>query len=142
LRTRLDLLASMDDDLAAFIQIQDVRLWGSESNTLLDFSANGLDIHQAYVDLVKAEDGGFMGRFGRQEVNFGGQRLVGAVNWTQQARAFDGIRVGTGGSVGHFDVFAAKLADEVLIRALESPGRDRPGASFVSGASGDSPQVP
>jgi len=111
MRTRLDLLASMDDNLAAFIQIQDVRLWGSEGNTLTDFSANGLDIHQAYIDLGKAVDGGFMGRFGRQEVNFGGQRLVGSVNWAQQARSFDGIRVGSGGSVGNIDVFAAKLSD-------------------------------
>ncbi|MBT8479141.1 MAG: alginate export family protein, partial [Gemmatimonadetes bacterium] len=91
--------------------IQDVRLWGSEGNTLGDFSANGLDVHQAYIDLGKAEDGGFLGRFGRQEVNFGGQRLIGSVNWAQQARSFDGIRVGSGGSVGNIDVFAAKLAD-------------------------------
>jgi hypothetical protein len=111
MRTRLDLRASMDDNLAAFIQIQDVRLWGSEGNTLGDFSANGLDIHQAYIDLGEAVDGGFLGRFGRQEVNFGGQRLIGSVNWAQQARSFDGIRVGSGGSVGAIDVFAAKLAD-------------------------------
>jgi hypothetical protein len=63
------------------------------------------------VDLGRAQDGKFLGRFGRQEVNFGGQRLVGAVNWTQQARSFDGIRVGSGGSVGNIDVFAAKLQD-------------------------------
>jgi hypothetical protein len=52
-----------------------------------------------------------MGRFGRQEVNFGGQRLIGSVNWAQQARSFDGIRVGSGGSVGNIDFFAAKLTD-------------------------------
>ena len=111
MRTRLDLRAGLDDNLSAFIQIQDVRVWGSETSTLDDFSANGLDLHQAYIDLGRAEEGGFMGRFGRQEVNFGGQRLVGAVNWTQQGRAFDGIRVGSGGSVGDIDVFAAKLKD-------------------------------
>lgn len=111
MRTRLDLRASMDDNLAAFIQIQDVRLWGSESGTLTDFSADGLDIHQAYIDLGKAENGGLMGRFGRQEVNFGGQRLIGSVNWAQQARSFDGIRVSSGGSIGAIDFFAAKLQD-------------------------------
>jgi len=111
MRTRFDLRAGLDDNLSAFIQIQDVRLWGSEGNTLGDFSADGLDIHQAYIDLGKAENGGFMGRFGRQEVNFGGQRLIGAVNWAQQARSFDGIRVGSGGSVGNIDFFAAKIQD-------------------------------
>lgn len=111
MRTRFAVLASMDDNLAAFIQIQDVRLWGSESNTLTDFSADGLDIHQAYIDLGKAANGGLMGRFGRQEVNFGGQRLIGAVDWAQQARSFDGIRVSSGGSVGNIDFFAAKLQE-------------------------------
>jgi hypothetical protein len=111
MRTRLDLRASMDDNLSAFIQIQDVRLWGSETSTLGDFSADGLDIHQAYIDLGKAANGGFMGRFGRQEVNFGGQRLIGAVNWAQQARSFDGIRVASGGSLGNIDFFAAKIRD-------------------------------
>ena len=45
--------------------------------------ANGLDLHQGYISLGSQGDGLF-GRFGRQEVNFGGQRLVGAVGWTQQ----------------------------------------------------------
>ena len=103
------------DNEEAFIQIQDVRLWGSELNTLGDFSADGLDIHQAYIDLGKAVDGGFRGRFGRQEVNFGGQRLIGSVNWAQQARSFDGIRVSSGGSVGNVDFFAAKLQDNQVL---------------------------
>ena len=111
MRTRFDVRAGLEDNLVIFVQIQDVRLWGSETNTLFDFSANGLDIHQAYVDLGLAEDGGFMGRFGRQEVKFGGERLVGPVNWAQQARAFDGIRVGSSGSMGDIDFFAAKLQD-------------------------------
>lgn len=111
MRTRFDLRAGLEDNVSVFVQIQDVRLWGSEASTLFDFDADNLDMHQAYVDLGLAEDGGFMGRFGRQEVNFGGQRLVGAVNWTQQARSFDGIRVRSDGSVGNINFFAAKLLD-------------------------------
>ena len=46
-------------NLSAFVQIQDVRLWGSESNTLGDFSADGLDLHQGSASIeLKARDDG------------------------------------------------------------------------------------
>ncbi len=111
MRTRFDVRADLVDNVGVFVQVQDVRLWGSERNTLADFSAEGLDIHQAYVDLGRRADGKVLGRFGRQEVNFGGQRLIGSVNWTQQARSFDGIRVGSAGSVGAIDVLLVELQD-------------------------------
>ena len=40
-----------------------------------------------------ARDDWFTGRAGRQRTRFGGERLVGWVNWTQQGRTFDGVRL-------------------------------------------------
>ena len=37
--------------MRAFAQIQDVRVWGEETNTLADFSADRFDLHQAWVEL-------------------------------------------------------------------------------------------
>lgn len=93
MRTRIGVLATLPRNVSAFVQIQDVRLWGSESSTLADFSADGLDLHQGYLDLAFDREVSGLLRAGRQEVNFGGQRLVGSVNWAQQARAFDGARL-------------------------------------------------
>ena len=31
-------------------------------------------------------------RIGRQEIPFGGERLMGSVAWTQQGRSFDAVR--------------------------------------------------
>ena len=92
MRVRVNLSALLERNVRVFIQLQDVRFFGEETNTLGDFSADNLDLHQGYLELNHSGDAGFALRVGRQEVNFGGQRLVGVVGWTQQARSFDGAR--------------------------------------------------
>ncbi len=111
MRTRLQLSAALERAVSVFIQVQDVRLWGEESNTLGDFTADALDLHQGYLELRTPETGRLWGRAGRQETNFGGQRLVGAVAWAQQARSFDGVRLGARGEFGTVDIIAYKLAE-------------------------------
>ena len=93
MRVRASLEAALPEGVGVFVQIQDVRLWGSEGNTLGDFSADNLDLHQGYLQLKTGEDDWFTGRAGRQRTRFGGERLVGWVNWTQQGRSFDGVRL-------------------------------------------------
>jgi hypothetical protein len=94
MRTRLSLRSELARHSTVFVELQDVRFWGEESSTLGDFAADAIDMHQAWIEI------GFAGvmstslRAGRQEVAFGGERLVGAVGWTQQARSFDGLRLG------------------------------------------------
>jgi len=84
-----------------FLQIQDVRVWGQEMSTLNDLDTsvdnNGdrnrqsLDMHQAYLKVDDVLGTGVAAQIGRQEINFADQRLVGAVNWTQNARSLDGL---------------------------------------------------
>jgi hypothetical protein len=111
MRTRLNLSALLERNLRVFIQLQDVRFFGEETNTLGDFSADHLDLHQGYLEVNHSGDEGFDVRVGRQEVNFGGQRLVGAVAWTQQARSFDGARGGYDWERGTVDFFGFKTGD-------------------------------
>ena len=92
MRTRASLGVVVTGGVTAFVQLQDVRMFGEELGTLTDYSADGLDMHQAWVELT-SEDGVWSARVGRQEAAYGGERLVGAVNWTQQGRSFDGARV-------------------------------------------------
>jgi len=93
MRVRAGFLASLERSVNVFVQFQDVRLWGEETSTLADFSADNLDLHQGYLELGFGEDGQITAKVGRQETNLGGQRLVGAVGWTPQGRSFDGVRV-------------------------------------------------
>jgi hypothetical protein len=89
-RTRLN--AKVDHErYHAFLQIQDVRVWGEEEDTLTDASADGLDMHQAFFKVDDVFGSGIGVQVGRQEINFADERLVGAVDWTQNARSLDGF---------------------------------------------------
>ena len=113
MRARADITAALEKNVTVFVQLQDVRLWGEEANTLGDFSADNLDLHQAYVEVKKQGDTNLAARAGRQQVAFGGQRLVGAVNWTQQGRSFDAVKLSAGDERLHLDILGAVLANDL-----------------------------
>jgi len=111
MRSRLHVTATFEDWLRIFVQVQDVRLWGEEGNTLGDYQADNFDLHQGYIELGHVEQTALWGRIGRQEVNFGGQRLIGSVNWAQQARSFDGVRMAAAGKAGRLDLLGSVISD-------------------------------
>lgn len=113
IRTRAELTALFEGDVRAFVQFQDVRVFGEERGTLSDFSADNLDLHQGWVEFGHEGLSHLWVRAGRQEVKFGGERLVGIVNWTQQAQAFDGIRAAGVLGRARLDLFAFQLNEEV-----------------------------
>lgn len=71
-----------------YISGQDVRVWG-ESEQLQD-NAN-FNIHEAWALLNLSNQ--FQLKLGRQELVYDDQRLLGSVNWTQQARSHDALRM-------------------------------------------------
>ena len=110
-RARLGVDIDVIPFFRGFLQLQDVRLWGEEADTVFDFTANGLDLHQAYGDLRLLKKRLLL-RIGRQEIALDGQRLVGAVAWTPQARSFDALRVIARPRKGmKVDAFFALLSD-------------------------------
>lgn len=113
MRVRLGLTAALEGDVRLHVQIQDVRLWGEEGNTLGDFSADNLDLHQGYVEIGRPDDSGYSVRMGRQEAGLGGERLIGAVGWTQQGRAFDGVRLSARREEGTLDLIGFKTAENL-----------------------------
>ncbi len=127
-RARVGVKASLGP-VSAFVQIQDVRRWGSEFNaanlgegTLFDWAADGLDVHQAYGAVTTPF--GLDLRIGRQEIVWQGQRLIGAVGWTHQARSFDAVRLRWDGTPAGAEFFYALLLDRPVsaddeARALE-----------------------
>jgi hypothetical protein len=112
MRVRANLKAKLDRDVSAFIQLQDVRLWGEETSTLGDFRADNFDLHQGYIRFGDVGETAIDVTIGRQEMSLGGQRLVGAVGWTQQGRSFDGVRVSDSPKGGKVDLFLMRIGDE------------------------------
>lgn len=117
MRTRAQ-LSHVRAGAAVLVQIQDVRLWGEELSTTADFSADALDVHQAWLTL--GSDSTWL-RVGRQELSFGDERLVGAVGWLQQGRAFDGLRVRVPVVAGVIDLIGLQLGES----AAAAPVADR-----------------
>ncbi len=126
MRTRLNITANLEQAVNVFIQLQDVRLWGEETNTFTDYNADNFDFHQAYVDIKDMGDTALSLRIGRQAIGLGGQRIIGAVEWAQQGRAFDGVIVtakpqwGTVQGVGVrlSDTTAKDIRDNAYLSAL------------------------
>ena len=76
MRVRAALNALLEGDVRIFIQLQDVRLFGEEANTLGDFRADNFDLHQGFVELTDVPSVGGSLKVGRQELALGEQRLV------------------------------------------------------------------
>jgi len=58
---------------------------GPESDTI--------DLHQAYVSIGNQKEFPLTTKVGRQELSYGEERLVGAVNWNNIGRSFDAAKV-------------------------------------------------
>jgi len=108
-RARLGLDVTFDETVGVFVQLQDVRLFGEERNTLGDYSADGFDLHQGFAHVTPTK--GLEFRLGRQEIAYENHRLIGTVGWVEQARAFDALRVSLDRGVLHWDAFYSKTGE-------------------------------
>ena len=84
-RARLNLDYKSEDYDIKFV-IQDVRVWGSQSQLII---ADGMTttIHEAWGKVKFNEWLGV--KIGRQEIDLDDQRIFGSVQWAQQARSHD-----------------------------------------------------
>jgi hypothetical protein len=93
LRSRLGVTVDVGERAGIFLQLQDARTWGEEPGTLHG-SAAAFDLHQGWAELRgEWSDVGLVLRAGRQEIALGNERLVGAVDWSNTGRSFDGVRL-------------------------------------------------
>jgi hypothetical protein len=90
-RLRLSLRARHHAHLSAFVQGQDVWLFGSERDKVIHNLATNL--HQAYLDWKPGGSEHWNLLAGRQEFIYGEERLIGAFNWDNVGRSFDAARL-------------------------------------------------
>ncbi len=95
-RFRLGLGFDVNPWLKFYVQGQDVReLGGSRPNDIGTLGAEGddvFDILKAYVQIGKSKKG-LSATIGRQFLSYGDQRLVGPLEWLNQARTFDAVKL-------------------------------------------------
>lgn len=106
MRTRASGLFSWEH-LAGLVQLQDSRSFGDEPTTISNLG--NLDLHQGYLELRRPGELPLLARVGRTELNYGDQRLVGALGWDNVGRSFDAVLLrGTPGPLT-VDGFWARL---------------------------------
>ncbi len=105
-RFRLDALVTPTRRVRFAVQLQDARALGKVSGGSAVPFRDTVDLRLAY-----GEVGGdrTVVRAGRQELAFGEQRLLGHLNWVNDARSFDGVRVTVARKPFKFDAFAASV---------------------------------
>ena len=91
LRSRFAAMFAPTDHVSAFIRIQDSRVYGEETNTLTDGSADKMDVQQAYFHVKDLYGYPWDLKIGRMEAQYGNERLLGAVGWSNIGRSFDGV---------------------------------------------------
>jgi len=95
-RFRLGVSASLGKGISLFAQAQDSRTLGEEMtagafNTISN--TKNLDIHQAYLLADKFLLDEVSLKFGRMELAYGNERIIGPVGWSNIGRSFDGLMI-------------------------------------------------
>jgi hypothetical protein len=102
-----------------FFQGQDARVLGNTRVSDAPPLTNHLDLRQGYLEFRTPDNDLVSLRAGRQEMNFGDQRLFGSVNWANASRSFDAVRLTLRHKHYRLDAFAASVVN------LRSDGADR-----------------
>ena len=79
--------------------VQDIRIWGQDASSINNSDGNRLMLHEGWADitLLNAKDSTFKTKgldlltfkIGRQVLNYDDARLLGELDWAQQARRHD-----------------------------------------------------
>ena len=83
------------------LAVQDVRVWGQDASSISNADGSRLGVHEAWANIVLAnkKDSSFKHspvdyfsvKIGRQELLYDDSRLLGNLDWLQQARRHDAI---------------------------------------------------
>lgn len=81
--------------------LQDVRVWGQDASTISNADGSKLGLHEAWAEIALANKKDtsfkhsavdyFAVKIGRQELMYDDSRLIGNMDWAQQARRHDAV---------------------------------------------------
>ncbi len=91
--------------LTGYIQFIDTHALGLPLQFVAANARDSFDDRQAYLEFHMKD---FRVIAGRQELKYGGERLVGISDWTNNSRTWDGFRARVGGE-NHIDIFSTSV---------------------------------
>jgi hypothetical protein len=148
-RVRLYFDLDVNENVRGFIKFQDVRTWGFEETQNTPNSAgSGTVGNLGRVDLLEGyaevKSFGFItpalenvsARVGRWQWFYGDHRLIGHLNWANQGRSYDGMRVKWKKDGNWIDLFGSQIDERDTgsdAASGESDGRGRGGDHLLWG---------
>ncbi len=116
-RIWLDFDADISEHLRGFVRLQDSRTWGEEGGTTGNLMR--VDLMEGWVDIRNLDDWSpwlknISLKFGRWQQWYGNHRLIGHLNWANQGRGYDGIKLRWDDKQGNWlDAFAYSINEDV-----------------------------
>lgn len=95
--------------LKIFLEGQDAQVLGFKADPDPPAFQDSFDLRQAYLEFFHRRRKGLGLRVGRQELNFGDERLIGSFNYGNTARSFDAVRIFYDHARVRLDSFAAAV---------------------------------
>ena len=94
-RTRLN-LGYEAERFRILTSVQEVRVWGSDQSTISNLEGSKFFLHQAWGELILSDSAtikvdNLSVKAGRQEIIYDDSRLLGNLDWLQQARRHDAV---------------------------------------------------
>ncbi|PWU04088.1 MAG: hypothetical protein C5B51_17495 [Terriglobia bacterium] len=108
-RFRADLTVQPLSWMKFAFEAQDARIYFQQSVPNAPPHENPMDLRIGYLELGDADRRSVTLRAGRQELNFGEQRLLGSFDWINVGRSFDALRVIVRHSGYRLDLFASSV---------------------------------
>lgn len=90
LRSRLGVTWTPSDIVSVVVIVQDIRKFGAFAAIPSTGGGGKTDLYLGYLHIA-TDQFGF--QLGRQELSYDAQRLVGALDWADQGRQFDAVRL-------------------------------------------------
>ena len=119
-RLRIDLTVRATRWMSLILEGQDARIYFNQSVPNASPFANPMDLRLGYLQLGDSDQSPLSLRAGRQDLNFGEQRLLGNFNWINVGRSFDAVRLTVRHNRYRLDAFASSVVIPT------STGFDRP----------------
>ena len=108
-RLRVDLTVRPTRWMRFVLEGQDARIYFNRSVPNASPFANPMDLRLGYLQFGDSDQSLLSLRAGRQDLNFGEQRLLGNFNWINVGRSFDAVRATLKYDRYRLDVFAASV---------------------------------
>ena len=111
MRTRLRFDIDVLENLAAVVELQDIRTLGEEGSTTAD--TEGVDLKRGTIVFRNLGGHDLTVEAGRFVMVYGDQRLIGHLEWFDQGRTYDGVRGMFKGEKYWIDAFAVRVRETV-----------------------------